>query len=255
MLGDHARSESRGARATFQCLVELPKLGADYSNGGAWLAPLDGKWKRQNAGKTYSLTTVREPNFRGRDSLRFEIRQGDQWEKTFRSEVSTGEFAPMGSTRWYKFSILLPKNFPIENNRLVLAQWWAKTKTHLGEVNRSPILHLRFGDGVLTILLRRYPNRITRNDESYIQNNLYLSREFPLGSWNTFVFQVRWQPDEFGFIHAWLNGVQIIDYRGITENQDEVGPVFKFGLYRDDSSRTYVGYYSDVAMGLSEFAH
>jgi hypothetical protein len=213
-----------------------------------WLAPLDAKvWEIQNAGKPYSIMST---ILGGKDCLRFEIRKGDVWENhgsnSFRTEISTHEFPPMKSEKWYAFSIFLPSNFPIEDNRLVLAQWWAKTKKHLGEVSRSPILHLRFVEGRLGILLRRYPDKVVLDDEKYIQNKLFVTNKFELGKWHKFVFRVKWSSTEDGFIQTWWNGNKIIDYKGITENQDEVGPVFKFGLYRDDSPKTYVSCMREV---------
>ena len=208
----------------------------------------------QNAGKPDSAQHVKVA---GRDAIRFEIRHGEAFEtpenRTYRSEVKTNYFPPMGSERWYRFSILLPGDFPIEKNRLVLAQWWAKTKRHLGEVDRSPILHLRFSEGQLLILLRRYPDRITLKDEKYLQTNLFETHSLPLGTWNDFVFHIKWSADDAGFIDAWWNQKNIISFRGKTENQDEVGPVFKFGLYRDDSEKTYVSYVSDAAISEESF--
>jgi hypothetical protein len=157
----------------------------------------------------------------------------------------------MGSEQWYGFSEFLPKDFPIENNRLVIAQWWALTKSYLGEVHRSPILHLRFGDGKLQILLRRYLERVVRVDENYQQTELYEVHPLALGVWHDFIFHIKWSPNNDGFIEAWMNGKQVIHFRGPTENQDDVGPVFKFGLYRDDSPKTYVSFVSNYRMGDS----
>jgi hypothetical protein len=222
-----------------------------------WLAPLDaGAWVEKSAGKPYSVT---KSSFAGRNSLRFEIRQGDAWEaegvRTFRTEISTNEFPPMGSEKWYAFSVFIPSDFPIEDNRLVLAQWWAKTKTQLGEAPRSPILSLRFAEGKMAILLRRYPRKVAHKDDNFIQTDLF-SKNLELGKWQDFVFHVKWSPAKDGFVEAWWNSEKVVEFEGITENQDDIGPVFKFGLYRDDSSKTYVSYFSDVFVGdTSESVH
>lgn len=216
-----------------------------------WIRP---SWEPQNPGKPYSMTLT---HMDGRNSLRFEIRQGEAWtnprtgNSTLRSEINTYEFVPMHSSNWYRFSIYLPKDFPIEDNRLCLAQWWAKTKTHLGEVHRSPILQLRFAAGKLKILLRRYRNKITINDEIYDQTNLYTTKDLSLAQWHDFIFHIKWSPKNDGYIQAWWNNKRIISFQGPTENQDEIGPSFKFGLYRDESPKTYVSYVSDVMKGDS----
>lgn len=223
---------------------------AQKSNTNPLVKP---NWQAQNAGLPHSKSLAKVDE---RDAIRFEIRSGETWAnksgiKTFRTEVNTDTFPPLESENWYKFSIYLPKDFPIEDNRLVLAQWWAKTKVHLGEVHRSPILQLRFAEGTLAILLRRYPKKVTTDDESYIQTRFFEKENFQLGFWHDFVFQIKWSATENGFIKAWLGGKKIIDFKGITENQDEVGPTFKFGLYRDDSPKTYVSYMSGIEIGPS----
>ncbi len=218
-----------------------------------WLDLVGSKWTPQNPGKSYSMNRVQ---MEGRESLRFEIRQGEVWigpsgSQTFRSEINTNEFVPMYSENWYRVSIYLPSDFLIEDNRLCLAQWWAKTKTHLGEVHRSPILQLRYANGALAILLRRYPTKVTTDDESYIQTRLFDTNIFALGQWHDFVFHIKWSPENNGYIEAWWNNHKIINFKGITQNQDEVGPTFKFGLYRDDSPKTYISYISGVRRGTS----
>lgn len=218
-----------------------------------WLSKFKVEWEIQSPGKTYSVTRVPSPASQGADSLRFELRKDEAWlnreTPTLRSEVATKEFVPMGSERWYGFSLFMPKDFPIEKNRLVLAQWWALTKKYLGEVNRSPILQLRFSEGILKVLMRRYPDRIVTDAEKYIEESLYQDRKFELGRWHDFIFHVKWSHDTDGFIEAWLAGKKVIDFEGMTENQDDVGPTFKFGLYRDASDKTYVSYVRNVRVG------
>lgn len=220
----------------------------------SWLSKY-GEWEVQSANKTHSIARAQSPTRNSEESLRFEIRKNEIWVKSnhasYRSEVSTNDFPSMGAEKWYGFSLYLPADFPIEDNRLILAQWWAKTKKHLGEVSRSPILQLRFAGGDLEVILRWYQDKIVHDDEKYNQVKLYKFKKFPLGQWNDFVFHIKWMPDENGFIETWWNGKKIIDYKGVTENQDEVGPMFKFGLYRDQTDKTYISYFSEYRTGNS----
>ena len=220
-----------------------------------WLSPLETKWKKQNPGKPYSLQIIKEPRRKKSDSLRFEIREGETWtstdQTTFRTEVNTNHHVPMNSENWYGFSIQLPKDFPIENNRLVLAQWWALTKEELGEVHRSPPLQLRYADGRLSIRLRTSQLRVVKDPEKYDEKKLFETHDFKHGEWSDFVFQVKWSFKDDGFINVWWNGKQVVKYVGQTNYNDDVGPKLKFGLYRDDSKATYVSYMSEVRMGKS----
>ena len=229
---------------------------ASASGSGAcsgWLDSLGAKWAIHSPGKPYSVSRVPRPSRNGGQSLRFELRGRERWEagglSSFRAEVDTHEHVPMESAQWYGFSIELPKDFPLEDNRLVLAQWWAMPKK--GEVHRSPVLALRFSEGKLSLLLRYYAERIVRDPDGYRQKKLLAIDPLPLGVWNDFVFHVKWSPTADGFIEAWRNGEKILDYKGITGNQDEIGPAFKFGLYRDGTDKTYVGYFGGYRMGDS----
>lgn len=91
-----------------------------------WMRPLESRWAIQSPGKCHSVRTVSDPRRGTEDSLRFELRAGEMYsdlfgKRSFRSEVNTRQFLPMGSERWYSFSFLLSADFPIEENRLVLA--------------------------------------------------------------------------------------------------------------------------------------
>lgn len=224
-------------------------------NENEWLIPVETKWKKQNPGKPYSLQRVKKPRRKKSDSMRFEIRRGESWTSgdklvSFRTEVNTNQHVPMNSENWYGFSIQLPNDFPIENNRLVLAQWWALNKENLGEVLKAPPLQLRYADGRMSIRLRTSRLRVVKDPEAYTENKLFETRKFRHGQWNDFVFQVKWAFND-GFINVWLNGEQVVEYKGQTTYDDEIGPKFKFGLYRDDSKETYVSFMSEVRQGKS----
>jgi hypothetical protein len=229
------------------------------ANQENWLASLGTKWREQNPGKPYSIQRVHEPRRHNSDSLRFEIRSGEAWvsedqSSSFRTEVNTFHQAPMNSENWYGFSLMLPKDFPIEDNRLVLAQWWALTKEYLGEVHRSPPLQLRYADGRMSVRLRTSDLRVVKDPEAYREDKLFETRKFQHGIWNDFVFHVKWSFSQDGFIRVWWNGKQVVDYVGRTTYNDDVGPKFKFGLYRNDSKATYVSYMSEVREGASRAA-
>ena len=128
------------------------------SRADGWLEKLS-DWYVNFPGKPYSIQIDSEMKYHGEPVLRFEMRKGDSWigpkgSRTFRDELVPAGFPPIGSDRFYACSIFVPQEFPMENNRLVLLQWWPQTKTELGEVGRSPSLALRYVDGTLSVTIQ-----------------------------------------------------------------------------------------------------
>jgi hypothetical protein len=80
---------------------------------------------------------------------------------------------------------------------------------------------------------------------------LFDAADFSRNCWHDFVIQARWSYKDDGFINIWWNGRQIVQYRGPVGYNESTGPQFKFGLYRDDTVRTYVAYFNHVKFGTS----
>jgi hypothetical protein len=219
-----------------------------------WLSNTD-KWDYNSAGKTYSIQRVTVPRRHLADSLRFQVRPGDHWThrgtKSSRAEVTTEKYVPINSTQWYGFSVLLPDNFPIEDNRLVLAQWWSKPKRKLGEISRSPALALRYRDDRLFVTVRHSHMRVVTSDDETESTEIFETGEFKRGKWNDFVFQVKWSHGPDGFVNMWWNGKQVASYTGPIGYNDDVGPSTSFGIYRDESPKTYISYVSEYRNGDS----
>ena len=53
------------------------------------------------------------------------------------------------------------------------------------------------------------------------------------GRWNQLVYHLKLTPTPDGFLQAWLNGRQVVDYKGSLGYPDDLESVyFKIGLYR-----------------------
>jgi hypothetical protein len=133
-----------------------------------------------------------------------------------------------GRTYDYSFSLYLPRDFPIVEERLVIAQWkqlceWASCRPD------NPVLAIRYVGGVLFV---------TRKNDAG-QTTIYRSEGEMRGRWLDFRFVVRFSQRDDGAITGWLNGQQIAQYRGVTAYRAARGyPThgffyFKMGLYRD----------------------
>ncbi len=135
----------------------------------------------------------------------------------------------MGTESWYAFSFFLPAEFPIVNTRLVIASW--KQSFHETWKDRSPMVSLRYMEGKLIICVER--------DRG--QRKLYIQKYDLRNKWTDMVFHIipkasKKIPKYFkdGLLQVWMNGHQIIDYKGalgFIDDEDEI--YFKLGLYRD----------------------
>ena len=71
------------------------------------------------------------------------------------------------------------------------------------------------------------------------------------GVWHDWIFHVRWSFAGDGFVSAWLDGVQVIDYEGPVGYNDRIGVWFKWGIYRDDHSEPQVIFHDEYRRGMS----
>jgi hypothetical protein len=171
----------------------------------------------------------------GNKAAMLTLRPGDQIEEEKgtileRAELKESKklFAVEKSIYEYSFSIFLPPDFPIVPSRLVIAQWKQDCKS--GDCDpASPVIALRFVSGKFYVTLQTEPKQIT----------LFSQDETILNQWLDFKFKIQFSRMQDGVIKAWLNGEQIIDYKGITAYTQTYGyPIpgvfyFKMGLYRD----------------------
>jgi Polysaccharide lyase len=131
----------------------------------------------------------------------------------------------------YSFSMFIPLDFPIVQTRLVVAQWKQDCDGHAPCSDDSPIVAVRYTSGVVQITHQIGDHRAV----------LFQTGDSLLGKWTDFRFQTRFTPHEYGLLRAWLNGRQVVDYRGVNAYPESAATgyanpslfYFKMGLYRD----------------------
>lgn len=132
----------------------------------------------------------------------------------------------------FSWSMYLPQDFPIVPVRLVVAQWWEYCRPgNLPCSNDSPVLAVRYIGGELLIT----------QDLNHHYNVLYREKRDLRGRWLDLRFQVRFTPEATGFVRAWLDGKEVVDFSGATSNPENAAtgyapPIylpFKMGLYRN----------------------
>jgi hypothetical protein len=142
----------------------------------------------------------------------------------------------------YSFSLYLPRDFPIVEERLVIAQWkqlceWGNCRPD------NPILAIRYVGGVLFV---------TRKNDAG-ETTVYKSQGEMRGRWLDFRFVTRFSQEDDGAIDGWMDGQQIVQYRGVTAFRAARGyPVhgffyFKMGLYRDLMKQPMTIYLDDFS--------
>jgi len=176
----------------------------------------------------HSAVVQREIVRIGHGAARFELRAGDYVSEGQRAELRDWLNAPLESETWYGLSTFLPNDFPVhEGVGCVLAQWHDQAK--LGDPSGKPPIAIRFKDGRLYVTGAQSRVASHAPDQRF---EFFSLENYPLGTWSDFVFRVFWSRYGESQIDAWMNGKQIIRYRGKLGYENEtVGPYFKFGMY------------------------
>jgi len=173
----------------------------------------------------------------GNHAAQIVLRPGDRFEKASASGSASERDELMEVPRWwsqsgktyeYAFSLYLPRDFPIVQKRLVIAQWkqlceWVSCSPD------NPVLAIRYVGGILFV---------TRKNDAG-ETTMYRSQGEMRGRWLDFRFITRFSPADDGLLSGWMNGQQIVQYHGVTAYAAARGyPTrgffyFKMGLYRD----------------------
>lgn len=206
--------------------------------------------------KPYSGQVVADPVQAGNLVARFELRHGDPRVRSGnRAEIRETTFmAPFGEELWYRFRTLIPEEWPDQNVRCVIAQWHSVPDWMRGEVWRSPVLAIEYRDKAFVVRICHSNERI-QEDNSVRSNNktrLYKSADLAQkGRWHDFVIQVHWSWESDGYLNVWIDGQQVVSYKGPVGYWDEEGPYFKMGIYRDETHDTFILYHDDYRRGTS----
>jgi hypothetical protein len=179
----------------------------------------------------------------GRQSAEITVREGDidaagdDDTRVERAELDSGHFRLRGRDAWYGFSLLVPKDFPIIDDRLVIAS------CKQSDVSR-PIVAQRFRNGKHTVTV-----------ESQGRKESYNLPPIPLGEWINMVYHLRYSTGSDGLVEIWMNGKQVVRYSGPAADPDAKNAFYnKIGLYRDRIKVPMTIYYDNYGMGGSKEA-
>jgi hypothetical protein len=159
---------------------------------------------------------------------------GDDDTRVERAELDSGHFPLQGRDAWYGFSLLVPNDFPIVDDRLVIAQFKQL------DVSR-PIVAQRFRNDKHTVTV-----------ESQGRKESYKLPPIPLGQWVDMVYHLRYSTGTDGLVEIWMNGKQVVRYSGPAADPNAKNAFYnKIGLYRDRLKVPMTIYYDNYAMGGS----
>jgi hypothetical protein len=151
---------------------------------------------------------------------------------TERTEVQEATASRFGKTHEYAFSMYVPADFPILDNRLVTAQWHQRC---IACLQRRPIVVQRFRRGVLAVTIDSAAGRTTA----------YRHAGTIQGGWVDLRDRIRFGLTE-GAVAVWLDGTQVVDYKGPLGYPDDGPEVdFPFGLCRDRLATPMFVYFDD----------
>lgn len=174
----------------------------------------------------------------GTGAAKITLRTGDTHEDSVGMDKPTERDELLEATRLvsiegaeyeFGFSMFLPDTFLISPVRLVIAQW---KEFCVGDSchNDSPIVALRYSSGILAISLQTGDHR----------SNLYETSDEIRNRWIDFKFLLRFSREQDGELIAYIDGKEVVNYKGITSYPESRGYTlkknryyFKMGLYRD----------------------
>jgi len=214
----------------------LPSLSDDFEGTPLalfWLPGLAGSGRyepgavaltseRARSGKSCVRITVKEGDI---------LQTGDDGKETERAELDSGQHPLVGRDVWYGFSVYVPEDFPIVDDRLVIAQW------KQADLQGSPLVAQRFRRG-------RHDLTIRAQDDRHVA-----LPKLELGRWHDMIYHIRFAAGDDGRVQVWMNGRQVADVKGpvtLAAGGDRV--YNKFGLYRDRWPAPMTIYFDNYAM-------
>jgi hypothetical protein len=185
-------------------------------------------WRPGNQGRYEPGAIVISQDYArgGQRSARITVKEGDveqlgdDGKRVELAELDSGNLPLLGRDAWYGFSPLLPRDFPVVDNRLVITQF------KQSDLEGSPLVGQRFRAGRHSLTIR--PPGASGS------GRIYRLPELRLGRWADMVYHIRYSTGEDGRIEVWMDGQRVVSYEGPTASEKGADRFYhKVGLYRD----------------------
>ena len=168
------------------------------------------------------------------------IRQdGGDGNFTERTELDSRAHPFLNQKVWYKFSVLIPQDFPVIDDRLVISQ--VKQTVLSGNSLQLYAQRYRNGQHCLTV----YDMTSDNKKEAACFNLPELTKE----QWHDFVFMICYSDKADGYINMWMDGKKIASFNGPTASKKGRNQFYhKIGLYRDQYPEPMTIYFDNYVL-------
>jgi hypothetical protein len=162
-------------------------------------------------------------------------------EKRERAEVvadRTAEVTKIGEEYWYGWSVYLASPWPVDKTHPELLTQFHNTKDQGEIAGKNPTLafSIKQGSDHWTIYNRSDPTAVTLNLNAKVTNT-YDGGPVVADQWTDWVVNVKWSYKSDGFLKIWRDGELIVNAKGPTSFNDQMGPHFKMGIYKSAWNR------------------
>jgi hypothetical protein len=259
----------------------------DFANGTPGLLTPE-----SSARNNFAMRVVDDPLDASGKAVRFELRATDRAEDSQRSELKLHRsiwHAQTGSEYWYGFRILVPgsasESWTFGGDRWCAVAQWHDIPDYIDdpvrgqqEPWRAPPLALCIINDKWKIIYRFDPDQLSAVDGTWDKRSMggcapydwqgqidkppardgwwQASLKPDLGKWTSWVFHVKWSPDDKGLLDVWKDGEPVISRPNKPIGYNDVqGPTCKLGLYRSAPypKAPYHGAYHDRVLYYGEY--
>lgn len=168
----------------------------------------------------------------GKKSIKFTLKKNDSTVANGkRSEIVFPRENSAEVSRSYSFSIYLPRNYLMDSEPEILAQWHEYPDFVLGESWRIPPISLRVINDHWQIFIYWAISPVNNN------NTVSGFKIFDLGlidkeQWTDWKFNIYFSYKDDGSLRVWRGKKLVLNHSGPNYYNDVSGPYFKLGIYK-----------------------
>ncbi|MET0529188.1 MAG: heparin lyase I family protein [Microvirga sp.] len=182
--------------------------------------------------------------------MRFEVRSGDHWQNdrsgVERSEIASYKKLAIGQTYTISYKFMVEPGQPNTADWLVLGQLHSTEDSYDSGVSPPSGINLI---GERMEIHVRWSTPAQTNWDNVKTRSLYTdTHDIQRGHWYDIKMTVKFDPFGNGILDVWRDGVQLVNYRGPLGYNDQIGPYWKHGVYREASPESMAVNYSDFSL-------
>jgi len=192
-----------------------------------------GTWKQETSAP-HSLQLVSSLTDPTNQVAKFELRKDDPEVGLGRRSEVRASSDPIGSERWYAFRVMLEPGYQNDpTSSEIVAQWHDVPDRNLGENYRNPPLSLVVRNGNWRVR-SRWDSKPLTVDNTPEGSAIVWEGAYQSGVWTDWVFHVKWSSGTDGLVEVWKDGAKVGTQQGPSTYNDQIGPYFKYGMYKSD---------------------